>query len=79
MNFEEQLYKLNDYMEEDNIVIADNNVLKNMAEILKLLTQAIETMVTNKKLLVEDTEQINVKQAECMYKLKELLDYINRK
>ena len=83
MDFETALYNLTDYKE--NEVVGDSktngneNMLRNLMQLQKLIIQVMEQMTNDKKLLLEDATIIDNKQEQCMEILEDILQYLRLK
>ncbi len=83
MDFETALYNLTDYKENevvgDSTITANENMLRNLMQLQKLIIQVMEQMTNDKKLLLEDATIIDNKQEQCMEILEDILQYLRIK
>ncbi len=83
MDFETALYNLTDYKENevvgDSKTNANENMLRNLMQLQKLIIQVMEQMTNDKKLLLEDATIIDNKQEQCMEILEDILQYLRLK
>lgn len=83
MDFETALYNLTDYKENevvgDSATTANENMLRNLMQLQKLIIQVMEQMTNDKKLLLEDATIIDNKQEQCMEILEDILQYLRLK
>lgn len=83
MDFETALYNLTDYKDTeiagDRAENTNDNMLRNLMKLQKLIIQVMEQMTPDKKLLLEDTTVIDNKQEQCMEILEDILQYLKLK